>query len=324
MLLLLLVPCHQNGWGDRGNSWASDVIASVDAAVADGADIISYSESADGTQTFQTPFEIAFRNAATAGVFFSAAGERPVTCRTLTYTLLWPSEVDKPALAPVDGFLFCCLCAHAGGNTGPDPGTITDTYSPWITTVAASTHSRRSTAAVTLGSGDSFTGASLSFVPLGPAALVLAADVAAAGADPEDARLCYAGTLDAGKVAGMIVACDRGVSSRASKAAEVGRVGGLAMLLLDAPDSGHGIVTEVLAVPHIHLPLSAYNSIHSYASSAGSAATASLAAAVVSYDATAPVVSDFSSRGPIAPGDGNLLKPDIAGVQGGNAAFACK
>lgn len=48
--------------------------------------------------------------------------------------------------------------------------------------------------------------------------------------------LCYAGTLNASEVAGKIVFCERGVSTRVSKSVEVQRAGGIGMVLLNMPE----------------------------------------------------------------------------------------
>ena len=107
----------------------ADLVHAIDDAVADGVDVINYSIS--GSRTFVVdPVEMAFFNAAAAGVFV----------------------------------------ATSAGNNGPGASTVAHN-SPWLTTVAASTHDRLSTKTVTLGNGSTYNG-----VGVGPAVAVLAAD----------------------------------------------------------------------------------------------------------------------------------------------------
>ena len=87
--------------------YTADTVKAIDDAVADGVDVINYSIS--GTKTdFLDPVEIAFFNAAAAGVFVAASA----------------------------------------GNDGP--GNEVAHISPWLTTVAASTHDRFAVATVSL------------------------------------------------------------------------------------------------------------------------------------------------------------------------------
>lgn len=90
------------------------------------------------------------------------------------------------------------------GNDGPSMGVV-DHIAPWLTTVAASTHDRQNSATLVMGSGERFTGAGNHTQTAGPAPLVLADNVARAGADTTQARLCFNGTLDPAKVEGKIV-----------------------------------------------------------------------------------------------------------------------
>src|SRR5690606_18489361 len=131
-----------------------------------------------------------------------------------------------------DAFLGAAISgvfvAASAGNDGPGASTL-DNASPWITTVAASTiPSYQGT--VTLGSGESYAGASITLPMDGTPItgdLVWAGNVAAAGA--VDPTLCAPDSLDDELVTETtIVVCERGVYDRVAKSAEVARVGGLA------------------------------------------------------------------------------------------------
>jgi hypothetical protein len=90
--------------------------------------------------------------------------------------------------------------ATSAGNDGPGVSTVSKNY-PWVTTVANGTHDRDIRTTVTLGNGQSYTGAGIgNGTPAAP--LILAKDAAKAGANPNDATLCFPDTLDPAKATG--------------------------------------------------------------------------------------------------------------------------
>ncbi|MEU9837166.1 S8 family serine peptidase [Streptosporangium sp. NPDC048047] len=254
------------------NGFTSDLVAAIDQAVADGVDVINYSVS--GTLTdFLDPVEMSFLAAAQAGVFVSAAG----------------------------------------GNSGPAPSTVAHP-SPWITTVAAGTHNRGARGTVSLGDGSARSGVSLAPEKAGPAPLVDAAAVALPGADTRLATLCYSAAdnggkavLDPAKVKGRIVVCDRGDTPRAAKSAAVAEAGGVGMVLTNVDESS--LNADLHAVPTVHLAVADRQAVKDYAATAG--ATATIEQAKLSDDVPAPYIAEFSSRGPLNAGGGDLLKPDV-------------
>ncbi|MED5619341.1 S8 family peptidase [Ideonella sp. BN130291] len=196
--------------------------------------------------------------------------------------------------------------ATSAGNSGP--GNTVAHMSPWLTTVAASTHDRLYTATVTLGNGSKFTGPSQSQgLPAAP--LVNAVAVAAAGAPVADAQRCFLNTLDPSRVAGKIVVCDRGSNARVEKSQEVKRAGGVGMILVNTPTGATDVADDAHFVPTVHLTSAAYTAVHDYAALAG--ATASIGVAAQTPGVVAPVMADFSSRGPNLANP-NILKPDIS------------
>ena len=81
--------------------------------------------------------------------------------------------------------------AASAGNSGPGASTVAHN-SPWLTTVAASTHDRNFIRTATLGNGTNLTGPGVGpAVPTSP--LVYAGNVAAAGVSPASAQLCFSG-----------------------------------------------------------------------------------------------------------------------------------
>jgi subtilisin family serine protease len=196
--------------------------------------------------------------------------------------------------------------ASSAGNNGP-ANTVAH-MSPWITTVAASTHDRFYTAKVTLGNGSQYTGPSQSKgLPAAP--LVNAIAVAIPGVPTADAQRCFLNTLQPSLVAGKIVVCDRGSNARVEKSEEVKRAGGVGMILVNVPGGATDVADDAHFVPTVHLTSDAYAAVHDYAAQAG--ATASIGVAAQTPGVVAPVMADFSSRGPNLANP-NVLKPDIS------------
>lgn len=251
----------------------SDLLAGIDAATADGVDVINYSIGGGAADSTVSIIDQAFLGAAAAGIFVSASA----------------------------------------GNAGPGASTL-DNASPWITTVAASTiPSYEATA--TLGNGEAFAGASISvdMTEGGEAttgSLVLSDVLGATGVSLSDVQLCAPNSLDASKVAaGTIVVCDRGVYDRVAKSAEVARVGGVGMIMVNVTPGS--VDADAHSVPTVHLDAQYRDAVRAYAATEG--ATASLAFGNSTDVVTAvPQLAGFSSRGPILPDGGDILKPDIA------------
>jgi hypothetical protein len=212
--------------------------------------------------------------------------------------------------------------AASAGNSGPAASTVAHP-SPWITTVAASTHtSFQST--VTLGDGRTFAGTSIvKGVPtLTP--LILAKDAGLPGADPDKLRQCFSkagnggvAVLDPAKVTGKIVVCDRGnptgntapSNARVDKPAAVSEAGGVGTIIANV-QPGAGEVADIHVAPAVHVNNTIGDAIRAYVTGTAGA-TAKFSDGAPTPPATAPSIAGFSSRGPsLATGD--QLKPDIS------------
>lgn len=272
--------------------YTADTLKAIDDAVTDGVDVINYSVS--GTKTnFVDPVEIAYLNATAAGVFV----------------------------------------AVSAGNSGP--ANEVAHISPWLTTVAASTHDRYTVGTVTLGapSGATFSGPSYQASGLPSTPMVLASEAGVqpfaslSAADQTALMRCYnaddraslstaaapisaAATLDPAKVAGKLVVCLRGGNVLVNKAAAVKTAGGAAMIIQNAPGTNNSVLLQPYVVPTIHLTVASHATVVAYAATAG--ASASFGPGVQQANVVAPVMADFSSRGP-NKANGNILKPDLSG-----------
>ena len=254
---------------DDDGCTTTDILAAIDQAVADGVDVINYSIGGGSAQTTYSATDDAFLGAASAGIFVSASA----------------------------------------GNDGPGASTL-DNASPWITTVAASTIPSYE-ATVTLGDGQAFAGASIT-VDMDPEAEPLTGPLvnstAVGTGDPVAVALCGPDTLtDA--AAGTIVVCERGVYDRVAKSAEVARVGGIGMVLVNT--SPGSIDTDFHSVPTVHLSDVYRAAVEAYAATAGATATFTTGNELGTTPPV-PQVAGFSSRGPVLADGSNLLKPDIS------------
>ena len=257
--------------GAGGSCFNSDSVAAIDQAVADGVDVINFSIS--GSQTnFLDPVEVAFLYAARAGVFVAASA----------------------------------------GNSGPITSTVAHP-GPWLTTVAAGTHNRSVSGSVTLGNGATYNGASIA-TAVGPRPFIDSVDAALPGANPTQAARCYSTAdtggprvLDPAKVAGKIVLCDRGVTPRVNKSLAVQEAGGAGMVLVNVAEGS--LNADLHYVPTVHLQNTDREAVKAYAATVG--ATATINNATIVYDVPAPFTADFSSRGPLRAGGGDVLKPDL-------------
>ncbi len=208
-------------------------------------------------------------------------------------------------------FLFAAdagvFVAASAGNSGP--ANAVAHMSPWLTTVAASTHDRVLLATATLGNAATYTGSSLSTgVPKSPLILSTQAALNAPFDDTNtEARLCFLGALDPAKVAGKVVVCDRGTNARVEKSQEVAERGGVGMLLVNVTPAD--LVEDIHSVPTVHLQSDTRAAIRAYAAGAG--ATASLSPFFQKPDVIAPIMASFSSRGPNLATPA-ILKPDIS------------
>ncbi|MDV3222645.1 S8 family serine peptidase, partial [Intrasporangium sp.] len=216
---------------------------------------------------------------------------------------------------PVEiSFLFAAdagvFVAASAGNSGPTASTVNHP-SPWITTVAAGTHSRSGNGSVTLGNGETYAGASLASEAVSTD-FIDAESAGKPGADPDEVRLCFSSAdggnvLDEAKVAGKIVLCERGATARTNKSLAVREAGGAGMVLVNTSTSS--INADFHYVPTVHLDSDVYAEVKAYAGTAG--ATATINVATLTTDEPAPFTASFSSRGPLRAGGGDLLKPDV-------------
>ncbi|CAI5478133.1 unnamed protein product [Closterium sp. Yama58-4] len=265
-----------------------DIEAAIDAAVADGVDVLSMSFGDLGMEA--TYFsDGALLNAVQANVVLvmAAGNEGPP-----------PTYYNYRSLTNV---------------------------SPFYLTVGASTIGRQYRTQLLLGNGVAIKGVGVGGTAETAAGLgiISGGQAVVDGGDVAKAQQCFDTMLDPTKVAGKIVVCDRGVTSILSKVTVVASLGGKAMVLANVANSPSTTVelVEGATIPTLHVSLEQAGDIMDYVQSDPSP-TASLAvAAEPATTATpAPSVAYFSSTGPVAEPSStprkpfptnDILKPDL-------------
>ena len=199
--------------------------------------------------------------------------------------------------------------AASAGNSGPGASTVAHN-SPWLTTVAASTHYNFENT-VELGDGNKYVGASISKTALPATSLVDAKTSGNGSTSADDAALCAPNSLAPAKVTGKVVVCQRGVYDRVAKSEEVKRAGGVGVVMVNVTEGS--LDADLHVLPTIHLSDKDAPAIYDYLASAGADATAAfLIGNQTGTPTPLPQIAGFSSRGPAASDESDLLKPDIS------------
>ncbi len=193
---------------------SADLVTAIDRATADRVDVLSL---------------------AVGGTPASPGPDNPDGVDTVERALLGAAEADIVVVA-------------AAGNAGARSRAAHP--SPWVTTVGGATGVQRR-GRVVLGDGTTLPGAMASSLRVGPAPLVLAADVATRGADRDRARQCAPGSLDAARARGRVVVCERGLVSRVDKSAAVGLADGAGVVLVNTRRGS--VDADLHRVPTVHL-----------------------------------------------------------------------
>lgn len=259
------------------SGFTSDLVAGIDQAVADGVDVINYSVSGS-TTNFLHPAEIAFLNAADAGVFVAtSAGNSGPGSSTVAHPGPWETTV--------------AASSHPRLATGS-------------TTLGNSATYTGSSVAIPVGPA--------------PVVLASASGLPGADPDLLRQCFSNPVVLDPAKIAGKIVVCERGgftpapfaANARVDKSAAVKNGGGVGMILVNV--TVNNTVADIHSVPTVHLNNVNGAAVKSYVTGAGAAATAKINQAVITNPPNvAPVTASFSSRGPSLAAGGDILKPDV-------------
>ncbi|HYJ04075.1 MAG TPA: S8 family peptidase [Chthoniobacterales bacterium] len=264
-----------------GGCFTSDSVAAIDQAVADGVDVINFSISGT-TNNFLSAVEVAFLNAADAGVFVAtSAGNSGPTTGTVAHPSVWATTVA------------------AGTHNRNGEGSVTTGDN--VTHNGASYSNALASSPIIDSVNAGLPGADPTRVEL----CYSAADNLDGGGNS------LGPVLDPAKVAGKIVVCKRGVTALVNKSGAVKAAGGVGSVIYNDPTNNTAVLAIVHPVPTVHVFTASGLAIKSYIASAGAAATASISQAVIVFNTPAPMTASFSSRGPSAAAAGDILKPDV-------------
>jgi subtilisin family serine protease len=261
---------YENAANNSASGGSVDIDAAVEDAVNDGVDVINFSIG-DNVDDFGFD-ELAFLNAAAAGVFVSAAaGNAGPGASTVDNAMPW--ETTDAAGTFDESFPMTVTLGNGSSYPGVGRGAGVGS-SPLIDSVNAG-----------------LSGAT-------PALVELCFSSATAGT----------AQLDPAKVAGKIVLCKRGSNARVDKSLAVQQAGGAGMILYNASDAQE-FDADFHFVPTAHINNTNGLAIKSYAGTASPTASITPTTGVPTPEA--PVVAGFSSRGPSLFSGGDLGKPDI-------------
>lgn len=263
-------------------SW---LLAAINAAVADGVDVLNYSIGGDPRDPWTSSDALALLAAREAGVV-------PVV---------------------------------AAGNEGPTGGSVTAPgNAPWVISVASVSHDRAvGGRLLDFEGGDaavpaegSLLGASAT-LGYGPARVVIPQDHPGCGvgeglglgADgrPDGSSNPWAG--NPARFNGEIVVCLRGTQARLAKSDNVLRAGAGGMILINGPGDGETVMADGHALPSLHLGLRDSNTLMAWLAAGGQRARIE-GARLIEDPTLGGRLSATSGRGPISYG--GVMLPSIA------------
>ncbi|KAK6146392.1 hypothetical protein DH2020_020261 [Rehmannia glutinosa] len=282
--------------------YMSDVVAAVDQAVEDGVDILSLSIGPAGVPSGPSAF-----------------------LNVLELELLFATKAGV-------------LVVQAVGNGGPSSSSILS-FSPWITSVAASITDRKYNNSVTLGNGQHLIGSGLApptvggvFFPIAAAADVCEKNITAGLVESCQSADPFIRAL----VRGKLIICtysfdfESEAASIFTVAATAQKIGAAGFILTIDPDIGSEHIkgaTLTLQVPGVILnnmesssALWEYYNSNTIRSRTGEAVGFRATARILdgrqaTYSGQAPVVASYSSRGPDVNNalleNADVLKPNI-------------
>ncbi len=267
----------------------ANTLASINQAVADGVNVISYSIGGGPSDP---------------------------------YALLG-GAIDDDTEAFLAARAANIVSSVAAGNDGPAAGTVgSPSNAPWVMSVAATTHDRALLRPLVLTGGNTplpgggtLFGAGSTTGTLGPTLLAKdpAFPLCATGSDPDNSGTLISkpSTWTAGTFfANRLVACERGFYARIAKANNVQNAGGLGMVLYNQLEEGDSIVSGAYSIPTVHLTYADGQAFLNWLNS-GTGHTGQIQAANWTNSASAgDKLASFSGRGPVIPT--GVIKPDIA------------
>ena len=262
-------------------SW---LLAAINAAVADGVDVINYSIGGPARDPWSASDAQAMLAARSAGT----------------------------------------VVVVAAGNEGPSAGSLTSpANAPWVLAVANATHDRDVGSRLldfsggngALPGGGSVFGAGTSS-GYGAQRIVIPADYPGCGvgdglgtgSDGQPDGSSNPWTGQSNRFNGEIVVCQRGTQARVAKSDNVRRAGGGGMVLINTVGDGESTVADSHSIPSTHLGYLAGEALRQWLQAGGQSARIE-AAQLMQSDAFADRLASSSGRGPVSLGA--IMKPNV-------------
>ncbi|KAH7678683.1 Tripeptidyl-peptidase II protein [Dioscorea alata] len=252
----------------------SDILAALDTAVRDGADVISLSVG---------------------------SGVKPY-------------HLDPIAIGALGAVEHGVVVVVSAGNDGPTESTVTNIAPWMITVGAGTMDRRfpvqiqLDSGSVLAGDGI-WTGPALK--PETSYPLIYGGDSSSSLGIRASAALCAKGSLDPAAVKGRIVLCERGGVARAEKGLTVKEAGGVGMILANQSPEGNGVIPDPHMLPAAAVGFHAGEQLKSYIKAANGSAACQLIFGATQLNVTpAPTLATFSARGPNAE-SAYVIKPDV-------------
>ena len=228
---------------------------------------------------------------------------------------------NSNALSMLDARNAGIVVAVSAGNSGPDVGTVrSPSDSPWVLSVANTTHGRRyinrvrlSGGATAAPNGGVMVGQGFT-LGVGPAPLVRDPAHPLCSQGSGDINLPVNGASNpwpANRWNGQVVVCNRGVQARVAKSNNVRLSGGAGTVLLNTEAEGESTIADEHSIPTTHLGWADAQALLQWLGN-GSGHTARIDGVEMEIlEANADVLNTSSARGPspVLPG---VIKPDLA------------
>ncbi|KAJ8555687.1 hypothetical protein K7X08_013183 [Anisodus acutangulus] len=223
-----------------------------------------------------------------------------------------PFHSDNIALGAYSATERGILVSCSAGNNGPFNGSVENT-APWILTVGASTLDRKLKATVKIGNGEEFEGESAYRLKTSNSTFFTLFDAGKNTSDEFEAPYCKPGSLTDPAIRGKIVLCleDGGVL-RVDKGQAVKDSGGVGMIIINRPGDGVTKYADAHVLPATDVSDTDGTKIVAYMNSTSNPIATITFQGTIIGDKNAPIVASFSARGPNVASPG-ILKPDIIG-----------
>ncbi|KAK9733745.1 hypothetical protein RND81_04G089400 [Saponaria officinalis] len=194
----------------------------------------------------------------------------------------------------------------SAGNSGPLPGRVSNN-APWITTVGASTIDRTFPAILKLVNGESFVGASLyTGSPLPKQAIYPIVHFPMNWTTSH----CMPDSLDQKIVTGKMVVCLPGMFNEVEKSLFVRKAGGVGIVMInDVTQHNDTLTSRPYIIPGLTITFDTSTKLLSYINKTQTNGTIIIQGTQIGSN-PAPIVAEFSSRGPNSQSI-YVLKPDV-------------